>query len=201
MAEGTRSKVFQIIKQNHGYLRTCDLPRHGSAQRQLASLVADGTLQRIRRGLYKSTQFETEAHEALVDVCRAIPRGVICLLSALAYHELSTINPSEVHLAIEIKARISPPVYPPVRLYYFSPKQFEAGIQSVNHMRGSIRIYSAEKTVCDCLRLRNHIGMDLALEGLRSYLRRKDRDLVELMTQARICRVETLLKNYVVAML
>ena len=196
-----RSKIAQILIENHGYLRTGDLPRHGLSKKHLASLVADGTLQRVKRGLYKSDQLDTEAYESFADVCRAVPRGVICLLSALAYHELSTINPGEIHLAVESKARVSLPEYPPVRLYYFYPKQFEAGIITVNHPRGSIRIYSAEKTVCDCLRLRGRIGTDLALEGLRGYLRRKDRDLMGLMTQAKLCRVESLLKKYVEAML
>lgn len=195
------SRLQELLNENHGYVRTKDLPQYGLARKQLATFVKEGTLYMVKRGLYKSTSTETEPFESFTDVAQAIPQGVICLESALNYYELSTTNPGLVHVAVENKTRVTLPEYPPVRLHFFAKKQYESGITEVSHPRGAFRIFAAEKTICDCLRQRSLVGNDLAMEALKDYLQRKDRNLEALMYYGRLGRVEKLLKNYLEAML
>lgn len=196
-----RLKLDRLLNENHGYLRTKDLPNYGLNRKQLALFVKDGTVCPIKRGLYKIELPDVTPFESFVDACRSIPQGVVCLSSALAYYDLSTINPGEVHLAIENRTRVGLPDYPPVRLHYFSQKQHEAGILQAEHSRGTFRIYSVEKTICDMIRLRSLTGVDLAVESLKSYLKRKDRNLERLLLYGKLGRVEKLLRSYLAVML
>lgn len=128
------------------------------------------------------------------------PAGVICLLSALSYHELTTFNPSVISMSLRRGSRRPVIIYPPVDFYHFSPEQFEAGIYEVKIGGHKVRIYCPEKTVCDCFRYRNKLGLDVAKEGLTEYLKRKDHDLEKLMESAEVCRIKPLLSIWLSAL-
>ena len=131
-----------------------------------------------------------------MDVFKIVPSGVLCLTSALAYYEFTTYNPWQYEIAIERTKKISLPDYPPIKLVYFSSKQLELGIIEVDIDGHTIRIYDMEKTICDCVRYRNKIGIDIVKEGIKEYLKRKDKDLNKLMKYAEVCRVQKTIKEY-----
>ncbi|GAG79285.1 unnamed protein product, partial [marine sediment metagenome] len=138
--------------------------------------------------------------QGYIDLAQAVPDGVICLLSALSYYELTTFNPSVISMAL-CRGRRRPEVeYPPVEFYYFSTKQFKAGINKIKIKAHKIIIYCPEKTICDCFRYRNKLGLDIVKEGLSEYLKRKDRDLERLFEYAEICKVKKLMEIWVNAM-
>jgi len=125
---------------------------------------------------------------------------VICLISALEYHELSTVNPEFVYAAIPNSERETKIKYPPVKVFFFRKKIYEVGIESVKTKFGTFKIYNPEKTICDMFRYRNKLGEDLALEGLKNYLKREDADINKLWKYAIKTRVKTIIKPYLKAM-
>ena len=128
-----------------------------------------------------------------------MPQSVICLISALAFHELTTQIPHEVHLALTRTSREPVLEYPPIRIYRFSKESFAAGIEIHFIDDVSVRIYSAEKTLADCFKFRNKIGLDVALESLRMYRARRRPELQKVLEFARICRVEKVVRPYLEA--
>ena len=155
----------------------------------------------MKNGLYKLTDIPVISNQSFIDLARAVPEGVICLLSALSYYELTTFNPSIISMAIYRKSWRPKIEYPPVEFYYFSTKQFEAGINEIKIKAHKVRIYCPEKTICDCFRYRNKLGLDIAKEGLSEYLKQKDRNLEKLFEYAEICRVKPLLQTWLNAMI
>ena len=125
-----------------------------------------------------------------------MPKGVLYLTSALAYYDLTTYNPWQYEIAIERTKKVTIPDYPPIKLVYFSEKQLDLGIVETDMDGHTVRIYDIEKTICDCVRYRNKIGIDIVKEGINEYLKRKDKDLNKLMKYAEVCRVQKILKEY-----
>ena len=136
----------------------------------------------------------------LVNVAKLVPHGVICLISALFFHELTTQIPHEIWLAVDRKARKPKVDYPPVRSIFFTGPCFHEGIEIHRFMEQDVRIYNAPKTVIDCFRWRNEVGLDVALEAARSYLRRRGASPSMLMDYAKLCKVEKLVTPYLEAM-
>jgi predicted transcriptional regulator of viral defense system len=196
MREATQIKIFELAAKNGGYLRTIDLKNNKISPKHLAILVEDGALEKVSYGLYRLAQLDWAAYEDFIAITKRIPQGVICSISALDYYELSTINPGAVHLCVRKNSNIVRPTYPPVEFYYQSNGQFELGITEIAIRGERVRIYSPEKTICDCIKYRNRIGMDIMLEAVKNYTQRKDRDLGRLFEYSRKCRVEKLLTNY-----
>ncbi len=162
----------------------------------LSRLVRDGELLRVGRGLYELPDADISEHHTLAEAARRAPRGVICLLSALAFHGLTTELPFEVWLAHERGSRPPRIDAPRVRLFRFSPSAFLHGVH-VHDVEGvPVRIYSPAKTVADCFKLRSTVGLDVALESLRDYLRRRAGTVDELWDAARICRVHNVIRPY-----
>jgi predicted transcriptional regulator of viral defense system len=194
MREATWAGIFEVASKNGGYLRTMDLKKKNISSKHLAVLVEGGALEKVSYGLYRLTELDWAAYEDFIAIAKRIPQGVICSLSALDYYELSTINPRAVHLCVRKNSNILKPAYPPLELYYQSSGQFE--LTEIAIRGETVRIYSPEKTICDCIKYRNRIGMDIMLEAVKNYVRRKDRDLGRLHEYSRKCRVEKLLTNY-----
>ena len=155
----------------------------------------------MNRCVYRLAEIPLISNQAFVDLARAFPGGVICLLSALSYYELTTFNPSVISMAICRGSREPKIEYPPVEFYHFSKKQFEAGIDEIKIEGYKINIYCPEKTICDCFRYRNKLGLDAAKEGLSEYLKRKNRNLEKLLKYAEICRVKPLLQIWLNAII
>ena len=144
---------------------------------------------------------ENQLGSTLPDVTMAIPNGVICLQSALAYHNLTTYQPWEISVAIDRKSRVTAPDYPPVKIYYFTPKVFNAGIEIIRLGKHEVKIYCKEKTICDCIRYRNQIGKDIIKEMMLSYIKTHTRNLELLMRYADICGVTKQVELYIEVLL
>jgi len=160
-----------------------------------------GILEQISRGLYRLAELPALGNPDLITVALKIRNGVICLISALAFHELTTQVPHEVYVAI--KQGSEPPrlEFPPVRLFWFSGDAFTDGLEIRKVGGVPLRIYSPEKTVADCFKHRNKIGLDIALEALKTYRRRKSFKVDKLLHFARVCRVENIMRPYLEALL
>lgn len=176
-----------------------DMKANGIHTRQIQRLVKDGHIVKMKAGLYRLADIQPGETSGFVEVCLAMPKAIICLSSALAFHELTTFVPTSIAFAIP---RSDKPVNlpsPTNEPFFFSENQYKAGIEHIETKAGLVRIYGVEKTVCDLFRFRNKLGEDLALEGLKEYLKLRNRDLNKLMKFAEICRVKAIVSQYVKA--
>ena len=170
-------------------------------QRDLIYMMArSGELTRVGRGLYTSRVSRMSVHRSLVEAATLVPNAVVCLLSALRFHELTTQGPSEIWLAVENKAWRPRRGTTPLRLVYMSGEAFTAGIKTHRIENVPVRVYSAAKTVADCFKFRNKIGIDVAVEALRDYLARNRRGADELWHYATIDRVTRVMRPYLEAL-
>jgi len=197
-----RRRLLQRL-QRDGWLRRQQLVAEGIHPRWLRRLEDDELIEKVRPGLYRSTQAPETTDRTLFDACAAVPAGVVCLTSALAYHELTTANPPAVQMAIP-QGHWRPKVaYPPIEFFEFRPHLMKLGVEEVIGPRGAeLRLFGPERAICDAFRLRRIVGKDVALEALQTYLRRRGsrRDINELMRVARATRVQRLIRPYVEAL-
>lgn len=188
-------KVLELVKKA-GVLRPRDLDPYGIPRTYLSRLHAAGKLQRIDRGLYVLPGTEVSEHRSLVETCKRVPKGVVCLLSALRFHELTTQSPFEVWLAIGKKAWRPRVEYPPIRIVHFSSASLDAGVEAHRIDRVSVLVYTPAKTVADCFKYRNKIGLDVAIEALKECWRSRRCTMDELWQYAKICRVQNVMRPY-----
>lgn len=178
-----------------------ELRAEGFQTREISALVDQGQIERIKPGFYRLAEYGASGeYPGLVEVCRAMPVGVICLLSALDFHGLTTFNPSEVHVAIPHGAKPPRLFYPPVRAYFFRERFYRPGIVSVRVPAGEIRIYTKEKSICDMFRYRRKLGENIAIEALKQYLKQKDANTTRLMNYAKVCQAKTVMVPYLKAL-
>ena len=194
------SGIIKYLRDHKGYARMKDMKAIGFQTREIRKLIDKGHLVKVKAGLYRLTDLRQEETTGLVEICLAMPKAVICLTSALAFHELTTFVPTAISFAIPISDKPIDLSYPPNEPYFFSQNQYKAGTELRETKAGQIRVYGQEKTVCDLFRFRNSLGEDIALEGLKTYLNRRDRDLNRLMKFAEVCRVKRLVAQYVKAL-
>jgi predicted transcriptional regulator of viral defense system len=189
-------KLFRI---HGGALRAAEAIAAGIHPRTLYAMRNSGDIERLTRGVYRLSELAPLSNPDLATVAKRVPQGVICLISALAFHELTTQVPHEIHLAIPRSARRPKLEYPPLRVYRYSTGAFESGAETHTIDRIPVRIYEPEKTLADCFKFRNKIGMDVALEALHAYRRRGHSRLQKILDYARICRVERVMRPYLEA--
>ena len=180
-------------------LRARDLTEQGINGNRLQRLVQAGKVERVGRGLYRAGQADETEYHSWVQAALLVPQGVICLLSALRFHELTTQATFEVWLAIGNKAWRPTVADVPLRIHYFSGPSLTSGIEEHLLAGVPVKIYGAAKTVADCFKFRNKIGVDVALEALRTYLRRRLPE-EELWHCAKICRVQKIMVPYLEAL-
>jgi predicted transcriptional regulator of viral defense system len=164
--------------------------------RELAMLVVEGRIVRVRRGAYQIAEALDES-DTWVQVIQRYPQGVLCLLSALAFHELTTQSPPVVWLALPKSAWHKAEEYPPLRILHYSGEAFTAGVETHQRKGGAVRVYSVAKTVADGFKFRNRIGLDVAIEALREGWQQRRFTLEELDAMARICRVQTVMRPFI----
>ena len=193
--------AVRIIRAKGGIIRTSDALKAGVHPRTLYALRDNGTLEQLTRGVYRLTDGESLSEPDLVTVATRIPKAVVCLVSALAFHELTTQIPHAVSIALEKGAKSPVLEYPPIAIHHFSKEAFLAGIEQREIDGVSVRIYSVEKTLVDCFKFRNKIGMDIFLEALQLYRKGRKLRISELLESARICRVERPIMPYLEATL
>src|SRR6266478_9404103 len=195
------AKERDAIRSGGGLIRMSDALRLGISRKALYAMRDAGVLEQLSRGLFRLRDLPPLESPDLVTVATRVPEGVVCLVSALSFHELTTQVPHEVDIAIERGKKNSPRIdYPPVRVCKFSGAAFRQGIE-VHKIDGiPIHIYSAEKTIADSFKFRNKLGMDVVLEALRLWRRRPRRDVESLLQHARHCRVERVVRPYLEAL-
>lgn len=192
-------KTLELVKEA-GVLRPRELARHGIPRTVLTRLTEQGRLRRIGRGLYELADAEPTEHLDLVEVCKRVAHGVVCLISALHFHELTTQMPHEVWLAVGVKSHKPRIDYPPVRVVRFSTPALTYGTE-VHRIQGvEVRLTSPAKTVADCFKYRNKIGTDVAVEALRDYRRARKGTLDDLWAAAKVCRVTKVIRPYLEAL-
>ena len=169
----------------------------GVTRTALGRLVAAGTIERVGRGLYAGVNAKVTEQHTLVEAATRVPRGVISLLSALRFHGLTTQNPHEVWLAIDVKARKPAADWPPIHIVRFSGEALTYGVEAHTVEGVLLHVTSREKTVADCFKYRNKIGLDVALEALGEYLRGRRRSVDNLVRAADVCRVARVMRPYI----
>lgn len=194
-AKSAIEKVLDLARQT-GVLRPRDLDRLRIPREHLARLLRRGKVERVGRGLYTLPGRLVSEHQTLVEASKRVPHGVVCLLSALRFHGLTTQNPPEVWMAIGQKTWRPRLNYPPLRIIHLSGQSLASGIEEHRIQAVTVRVYSSAKTVADCFKFRNKIGLDVALEALRDYRRKYRGGMDELWRSAKICRVERVMRPY-----
>jgi predicted transcriptional regulator of viral defense system len=196
----TDDKILALAK-TEGILRAKDLKARGIPHTYLSRMVERGMLERVARGLYRFPDAAVTEHHSLVEAGMRVPQGVICLLSALAFHRLTTQLPFEVWIAIENKAWAAKEGRLLIRFVRFSGEAFTAGIEYHTIEGIPVKIYGPAKTVADCFKYRHKIGLDVALEALRDGLRQRLFTVDQLWHYANICRVQNVILPYLEATL
>jgi predicted transcriptional regulator of viral defense system len=195
----TTQKVIEIVRKK-GMLRPRELDRHGIPRVYLSRLCERGLLQRINRGLYTLPEAEQTEHHTLAEVCKRVPNGVLCLLSALRFHQITTQAPFEIWLALKGTTWHPKIDRPRIRFVRFSGPAFDTGIDQYKIEGVPIKVYNPAKTVADCFKYRNKIGLDVAIEALRECRRDSKCTNDELWEYAKVCRVSKVMKPYMEAM-
>jgi len=187
--------------RRHRMARPRDLRAIGVHPEDLRRLHRKGLLVRVSRGLYELAGAEPDPNQSLIEVCTQAPTGVICLLSALRFHEIGTQLPHEVWLAIPAKGARPRIKSPPVRIIYLSGRMYREGVEEHGRPGGKVRVFGIAKTVVDCFRFRNRIGIDVAVEALRDALRTRKTTVAQLDEVAGTCRSRTVMRPYLEAMM
>jgi predicted transcriptional regulator of viral defense system len=195
MPVSARQKALRLIEKQ-GIVRSRDLEARGISRTLLARLVEEEFVVREGRGLYVTAQHEPSEAHSLVQVAKRVPEAVFCLLTALRFHELTTQSPAEVWIAIAEKARRPSLDHPRLRVARFSGAALTTGVETHQVEGVTIRVYSAAKTVADCFKYRNKVGVDIAVEALRDFTRKHRGGSSELARCARVCRVARVMQPY-----
>ncbi|MBT4482355.1 MAG: transcriptional regulator [Candidatus Latescibacteria bacterium] len=188
-----------VFREHSGQLKMSEAISLGITRYMLYSLRDKGVIEQVTRGVYRLAELPKISNPDLVTISFRYPDAVICLISALSYHGITTQIPHEVFIAVSRDSRMHQLNHPPLRVYKFSNNSFQSGIEKHQIDGVPVRIYSPEKTLADCFKYRNKIGMDVVLEALKLYKVRKKFNLTELLKYARICRVEKVMKPYLEA--
>jgi predicted transcriptional regulator of viral defense system len=187
------------LARNSGLVTAEAVRSAGIHHEYLRQLCARGELVRIGRGLYSLPDADVTAYHGLVQAAVAVPKGVICLLSALRFHEIGTQAPRDVWLALDRRAARPGVKHLRMRIVRFSGKALSEGVGEHNVEGVSIRVYSPAKTVADCFKYRNKIGLDVALEALKEGLRSRKCTVEDLWRYAKVCRVAEVMRPYMEA--
>ena len=190
-----KDRVLDLVRQA-GVLRPRDLDAEGIPRVYLRRLLAEGLLDRPGWGIYVAADLKPTPNHSLAEACKRVSHGVVCLLSALQFHELTTQAPFEVWLAINEKARLPKVEYPPLRVVRFSGPALENGIKEHRIEGVAVKVYTPAKTVADCFKYRNKIGLDVALEALRDCWKKRRATMDELWQAAKTCRVANVMRPY-----
>jgi predicted transcriptional regulator of viral defense system len=195
------ARAGSVFREHGGVLRTMEAVRYGVHPRTLYAMRDAGLLERVGRGVYRLAELPPLGDPDLVAVALRVPQGVLCLVSALAFHEIATQIPHEVYVALKRGAERPRLEHPPVRVFWFTGRAFTEGIETHTLDGVDVRVYGAAKTVADCFKYRNKLGLDTAIESLRCFLKERRGSPDDLLQFARVCRVETVMRPYIEALL
>ncbi|MBC8134527.1 MAG: type IV toxin-antitoxin system AbiEi family antitoxin domain-containing protein [Fibrella sp.] len=194
---GRAGQVLRFVRQA-GLVRARDLATQGISPTHLQRLYERGLLERSGRGIYfVANETPVQGDDlSLAEVCLRVPHAVICLLSALRWHGLTTQAPHAVWIALPTRDHVPAIDYPAIRVVRMSDRPFTAGVEQANIGGATLRVYNPAKTVVDCFKFRNRIGVDVAIEALRECYRKRAASMDELWQYAQICRVANVMRPY-----
>ena len=187
-----RNTIIDTMQKQGGFITAGEVQSRGEYE-QLRRATENGTLMRLRNGIY--VEFSALANN-MIDVERIVPHGVLCLYSAFAHYGLSTQVPSSTCIAIEAKRKVRLPEYPPIDLYFWKKENLEFGVIQKNISGYSVLITDFERTVCDAVKFRNKIGLDVCGEVIDNYLKNENRNITLLHEYAQKLRVKNILTTY-----
>ena len=192
-------KLIEKFNNNFGLLKSKEITGR-SEWRTLNKMLNDHSVLKVKRGLYRLNEY---AHDnSMIEISYIVFDGVFCMFSAWFFYGLTTTVPYENHIAVTQNRKIKLPEYPPIRLYYLTEKYYQLGIHQVNINNQSVKMYDLEKSVCDAVRFRNKVGMDVTIEVVRNYVKRKkDRNFDKLIKYAGQLRIDKLLQSIIMPML
>lgn len=198
MPDSHAQRILNLLDQK-GLLRPTDLDAVGVPRVVLTRMKAAGLLVQVERGLYRRPDAEISEHETLTVIATKVPQAVFCLLTALQFHELTTQLPRQVWIAMPRGSHVPKLGYPPLRMIQATGEAYAAGIEVVERDQVPIRVYSVAKTVVDCFKHRNTVGLDVALEALKDARAQKKASSDALWHYAKICRVANVMRPYLEA--
>lgn len=190
---------IEIFRRNGGQLRMSEAIAHGITRYMLYALRDKRIIEQVSRGVYRLKELPPISNPDLVTVSLRYPNAVICLISALSYHNITTQIPHSVYMAVPRNSRTPSIDYPPIQVHRYSSAAYSAGIERHVIDGASVKIYTPEKTLADCFKFRNKIGMDVVLEALKLYKSRKKFDLEKLLMFSEVCRVKKIMMPYLEA--
>lgn len=191
-------RILDLARQK-GMLRPADLQEIGAARVALTRMTATGLLEKVGRGLYRLPGGNASEHETLTTVAARVPQAVFCLLTALQFHGLTTQLPRQVWIAMPRGSHVPKLDYPPVKMVQFAGEAYSEGVEVFERDQVFLRVYGVAKTVADCFKHRNKIGLDVALEALRDARSQKKASADDLWRFAKICRVANVMRPYLEA--
>ena len=199
MSTNQTSRAVEAFRKHGGILRTKEALELGIHPRTLYRMRDDGVVEQISRGVFRLASLPVITHPDIVAVALRVPRAVLCLVSALAYHDATSEVPHEVQIALPRRTKAPRVAYPPLRVFWFSGPALSEGIQVAELDGVEVRIFNLPKTVVDCFRFRNKLGLDVAVEALNQAIKWKGVRPADVLRYARLCRIESVILPYVVA--
>lgn len=196
----TEDKIRYVFEKGAGYARTRDILNADESFYHLKKLEQAGVVEQVKRGLYRWNGMSLESNDLIV-AARMIPNGVFCLLSAAEFHGLTTSQPWQHQMAIERSEKVRLSVDDKIKIFFWSAPLMNLGVMEADFGGGKIRVFDVHRTVCDLVKYRNKIGRDVMLEVIKAYVRRKDKDITQLLRYARVLRVENIIKPYLESVL
>jgi predicted transcriptional regulator of viral defense system len=188
--------AIRIFQEHGGLLRSAEAQRQGINPAVLKRMTERNILEKEERGLYRLSDTLPEGNLDFIYVSMLVPKGVVCLTSALSFHELTTQIPREIYIALPQSIKAPNLEYPPLAVVWMSKRHYEAGREIYKIGDFDVRVYNAAKTIADCFKFRSKIGEDIALEGLKEYIRRRKGSIADLMDYAAIDGVKGVIKPY-----
>ncbi|MEI7436754.1 MAG: type IV toxin-antitoxin system AbiEi family antitoxin domain-containing protein [bacterium] len=199
MRQSMQDKLNEVGRHG-GTFMTGEVKRAGISTRTLYRLRESGEVARVSRGVYQIADAPGTISPDYAAIAKRVPEGVICLLSALYHHDLTTEIPREIHLAVHRDANVPRLDYPRVRVFRMSSHPFNAGIEHIVIGGAKLRIFSPEKTIADCFKYRNRLGTAVAVEALKNYMSRRGRNPGRVLEMARVCRMDKVVRPYLEAL-
>jgi predicted transcriptional regulator of viral defense system len=199
MQSSTSSRLLALVR-HAGILRARDAVHAGIARTYIQKAVERGEIERVGRGVYTLAGLVTSEHQTLLEVTRRVPHAVICLLSALRLHEMTTANPHEVWIMIDRKARKPTFTVPQMRVMRCARELLDEGVEEMRINSLTMRVTNPARTVADCFRYRNKIGLEVAIEALRDCIHKKRCTMDDLWKYAKVRRVANVMRPYMEAL-
>ncbi len=196
VSEEKIEEALRVFKNHHGIMRTSEVLNAGIHERVLYHMYKEGYLEKLQRGVYQLSDQKPLGNPDLVIVASKIPNGVLCLLSALDFHDMTDQIPHQVHIALSRTSRNPVLDYPPLKVYRFSKKTLHNGVETHLVDGISVNIFSPAKTIADCFKFRNQIGIDVAIEALKKGINEEKATYKDILKYAEICKVQNIIKPY-----